>query len=179
MIAESHELRKKLLEVGIRQEVFALVSGCPGIHFRDVQRRTETTTGNLSYHLEHLVKAGLLETVRDGKYLRYYTCKEISIEQKGILELVRRKTDRHILLLLLQNGTTTNEQLSEILHLSPSTVSWHIKKLVDADILDARATGRKIIYSVRDSEFVSRVLIKYKESFLDKLVDRFVEMWEL
>jgi predicted transcriptional regulator len=178
MVAESHELRKKMLEVGIRQKLFTLISECPGIHFRDAQRRTKTATGNLSYHLEHLVKAGLLETVRDGKYLRYYACNEMSFEQKGILEFVRRKTDRHILLFLLQNETSTNEQLSEILHLSPSTISWHIKKLVDANILDAKAVGRKIIYSIRDSEFVSKVLIKYKESFLDKLVDRFVEMWE-
>ncbi|MGA3290226.1 MAG: winged helix-turn-helix transcriptional regulator [Candidatus Bathyarchaeia archaeon] len=179
MIAESCELRNKLLEVGIRQKLFTLISECPGLHFRDVQRRTEAATGNLSYHLEHLVKAGLLETVRDGKYLRYYACNEMSVEQIGILKLARLKTDRHILLFLLQNETSTNEQLSEILHLSPSTVSWHIKKLVNAHILNASAVGRKIIYSIRDSELVSRVLIKYKESFLDILVDRFVEMWEL
>jgi predicted transcriptional regulator len=103
----------------------------------------------------------------------------MSVEQIGILKLARLKTDRHILLFLLQNETSTNEQLSEILHLSPSTVSWHIKKLVNAHILNASAVGRKIIYSIRDSELVSRVLIKYKESFLDILVDRFVEMWEL
>lgn len=179
MITESSNLRDKAFEVGIRQQLFTLISECPGLHFRDVQRRTEAATGNLSYHLEHLVKAGLLEPVRDGKYLRYYVPKEASVEQKGILKLVRLKTDRHILLILLQNGVSTNEQLSEILHLSPSTISWHLKKLVNADILNASAVGRKTIYSIKDSDFVSKILIKYKESFLDTFVDRFVDMMEL
>ena len=130
MAFKSGILAKKLLEVGIRQKLFTLISECPGIHFRDVQRRTESSTGNLTYHLDCLVKAGLLTTVRDGKYLRYYAFIEKSTEEKRILEIARRKTDRHILLLLLQNETNTNEELSKILNLSPSTISWHIKKLI-------------------------------------------------
>ncbi|MGD0645769.1 MAG: winged helix-turn-helix transcriptional regulator [Candidatus Bathyarchaeia archaeon] len=179
MAGKSGVLTKKLLEVGIRQKLFTLISECPGIHFRDAQRRTESATGNLTYHLDCLVKAGLLTTVRDGKYLRYYACKERSIEEKVILALARRKTDRHILLLLLQNETNTNEELSKILSLSPSTISWHIKKLIETNILSVKAEGRKAFYSVNSPELVSGILIKYKESYVDKLLDRFVEMWEM
>jgi predicted transcriptional regulator len=177
MAFKSGVLAKKLLEVGIRQKLFTLISECPGIHFRDAQRRTESSTGNLTYHLDRLVKAGLLTTVRDGKYLRYYAFTEKSTEEKRILEMARRKTDRHILLLLIQNETNTNEELSKILNLSPSTISWHIKKLIETNILSVKAEGRKVFYSVNNQELVSGILIKYKESYLDKLVDRFVEMW--
>ena len=177
MAFKSGVLEKKLLEVGIRQKLFTLISECPGIHFRDAQRRTESATGNLTYHLDYLVKAGLLTAVRDGKYLRYYAFTERSIEEKRILELARRKTDRHILLLLLQNETNTNEELSKILNLSRSTISWHIKKLVETNILCVKADGRKLFYSVNSPELVSGILIKYKESYMDKFVDRFVEMW--
>lgn len=177
MADKSGVLAKKLLEVGIRQKIFTLISDCPGIHFRDAQRRTESATGNLTYHLDCLVKAGLLTSVRDGKYLRYYACKEKSIKEKEILQFARRKTDRHILLLLLQNDRNTNEELSKILSLSPSTISWHIKKLIETNILSVKTEGRKVFYSVNSPELVSRILIKYKESYMDKLVDRFVEMW--
>jgi len=177
MAFKSGILAKKLLEVGIRQKLFTLISECPGIHFRDAQRRTESSTGNLTYHLDCLVKAGLLTSVRDGKYLRYYAFTEKSTEEKRILEMARRKTDRHILLLLIQNETNTNEELSKILNLSPSTISWHIKKLIETNILSVKAEGRKVFYSVNNQELVSGILIKYKESYLDKLVDRFVEMW--
>ena len=177
MAFKSGVLANKLLEVGIRQKLFTLISECPGIHFRDAQRRTESSTGNLTYHLDCLVKAGLLTSVRDGKYLRYYAFTEKSAEEKRILEIARRKTDRHILLLLLQNETNTNEELSEILNLSPSTISWHIKKLIETNILSVKAEGRRVFYSVNNQELVSGILIKYKESYLDKLVDRFVEIW--
>jgi hypothetical protein len=40
-----------------------------------------------------------------------------------------------------------------------------------------KVEGRKVFYSVNNQELVSGILIKYKESYLDKLVDRFVEMW--
>jgi predicted transcriptional regulator len=179
MADKSVLLAKKLLEVGIRQKLFTLISDCPGIHFRDAQRRTKSSTGNLTYHLDCLVKAGLLTAVRDGKYLRYYACKEKSIQEKEILEFARRKTDRHILLLLLQNDTSTNEELSKILCLSPSTISWHIKKLIETNILSVKTEGRKIFYTVNSPELVSGILIKYKESYMDKLVDRFVDMWEI
>ena len=170
---------QKALELGTRQRLFNLVLECPGIHFRDIQRRTESATGNLTYHLDKMVKVGLLEISRDGGYLRYYARKETSVEEKEILELARRKTHRHILLLLLQNETNTNEQLSRTLNLSPSTISWHIKKLVEKNILSVKAEGRKVFYSVNSPELVSRILIKYKESYMDKLVDRFVDMWEI
>ena len=179
MTGKSGVLAKNFLEVGIRQKLLTLISECPGIHFRDAQRRTQSATGSLTYHLDCLVKAGLLTTVRDGKYLRYYACKERPIEEKGILELSRRKTDRHILLLLLQNEANTNEELSKILSLSPSTISWHIKKLIETNILSVKVEGRKVFYSVNSPELVSAILINYKESYIDKLVDRFVEMWEM
>ena len=179
MAGKSDVLTKKLLEVGIRQKLFTLISECPGIHFRDAQRRTQSATGSLTYHLDCLVKVGLLTAVRDGKYLRYYACKEMPIEEKGILELARRKTDRHILLLLLQNETNTNEQLSKTLNLSPSTISWHMKKLVETNFLSVKTDGRRVFYSVYNPELVSRILIKYKESYMDKLIDRFVDMWEM
>lgn len=170
---------EKALKLGTRQRLFKLILECPGIHFRDIQRRTESATGNLTYHLDKLVKVGLLEVCRDGGYLRYYARKETSVEEKEILELARRKTPRYILLLLLQNEINTNEQLSRILNLTPSTVSWHITKLLETNILYVRAEGRKVFYSVNSPELVSRILIKYKESYMDKLVDRFVDMWEI
>jgi predicted transcriptional regulator len=178
MTFQFNERKRKTLDLSLRQGLFCLVSECPGLHFRDIQRRREMATGTLSYHLDQLVKAGLLTTVRDGEFLRYYVQGKIVVEEKKVLELARRKTVRHILLFLLNNDMGNNDALSDSLHLSPSTVSWHIKKLIEANVLTSRVTGRKIFYSVNDPEIVRAVLVKHKVSFMDKLVDRFVEMWE-
>lgn len=178
MDSASDVRRTRALELEIRQNLYSLISTCPGLHFREIQRRTEVSTGQLTYHLDCLVKAGLLRTSSDGEYLRYYAYPEMADEERRILEIVHRESPRHILLCLLENDACSNEQLTERLHLSPSTVSWHIKKLVDENIVKKRVAGRESLYSINDPELVRKVLIKYKETFMDKLVDRFTEMWE-
>lgn len=169
---------KKTLELEVRQRLFALVSKSPGIHFRDIQRRTDMATGTLSYHLEQLVKVGLLKTTRDGEYLRYYAQSDMPEEQKRVLDFMRRPSLRHIVLSLIQDEERSNEQLAEALGLSPSTVSWHLKKLVEANLVKTRQDDRKVQYSLGNPELIKKVLVIYKESFMDKLVDKFVDMWE-
>jgi DNA-binding transcriptional ArsR family regulator len=61
---------------------------------------------------------------------------------------------------------------------TPSTISWHLKKLIDVSIVNKEVEGRRSFYSVNNPDLIIKVLIKYKESFLDILVDRFIEMWE-
>jgi predicted transcriptional regulator len=170
-------LKKRFFGNSTRYRLYTLINECPGIHFRDVQRRTETATGTLTYNLEYLTKIGMLRTVRDGEYLRFYSFRELPLSEKAILELMRRKSVRHIVLFLLENSSN-NDQLSKLLNLSPSTISWHTKKLINAGILGENVLGRKTFYSIRDPELIAEVLIKYKESFIDKLVDRFAEMWD-
>lgn len=170
--------RKNPLELEVRQNLFALISKSPGIHFRDIQRRSSMATGTLSYHLDQLVRVGLVKTIRDGEYLRYYAQSEMPEEEKRILELVRRPTVRHMMLSLIETGESSNDQLSEALSLCSSTVSWHIKKLVEANVLKTRVEGKRAFYSLDKPEVAKKVLIRYKESFMDKLVDKFVEMWE-
>jgi len=61
--------------------------------------------------------------------------------------------------------------------LSPSTVSWHLKKLEDNEIVSAVKDGRKTFYKIliNDEEIIN-LLITYQESLLDALVNRVIEM---
>ena len=91
---------------------------------------------------------------------------------------MRQKSVRRILLYLLEYKNCNHEQLVKSVDLSPATVSWHVKKLVDSKIVDKEVVGRNSFYSINDPELVKKTLVTYRESFLDKLVDRFIEMWE-
>jgi DNA-binding transcriptional ArsR family regulator len=59
-----------------------------------------------------------------------------------------------------------------------STLSFHLKKLVDGGLLVEGRRERNKTYSVADPETLARVLVTYRRSFLDEAVDRFVETWE-
>ena len=179
MTSDRHDTRQdEALELEIRHKLYSTISRHPGLHYREIQRRTGIAMGQLTYHLDCLKKVHLIKAVKDGEYIRYYTNEQMNIEERKILEMSRQKSIRHILLYLLENDSCDHISLVNSLCISPSTVSWHIKKLIDAGIISKKSEGRRSIYSVNEPELVKTVLIKYKESFLDKLVDRFIEMWD-
>lgn len=71
-----------------------------------------------------------------------------------------------------------NKELSSAIGLSASTVSWHVKKLVDAEIVEKTVNGRESNFEVSGAENVAELMITYKECFFDKMLDNFIEMWE-
>lgn len=170
--------RTNALQLDIRRSLHSLIQECPGLHFREIQRRTKTSTGQLTYHLDYIVKAGLINTVSDGEYMRYYAPINIDKKERKILELLRRKSIRHIVLHLLTNSSSNNGQLRKELGLSPSTVSWHTKRLIEEEVLEKKNVGRESHLTIRDPELIAKLLLKYGESFMDRLVDRFLDMWQ-
>ncbi len=170
--------REKSLELEKRKELYTLICASPGLHFREIQRRTESGTGQLDYHLEYLKKAGLVFSEKTGGYLRFYARTEITPDEKRILELLYHKSIRRILLQILENESCNHDALVKKLDISPSTISWHLNKIIDAGAVNKVVDGRKSVYSLADPELVVKVLIQYRESFMDSIVDRFIEMWE-
>jgi DNA-binding transcriptional ArsR family regulator len=62
--------------------------------------------------------------------------------------------------------------LSDYFKLPHSTLSLYLKYLVDRNILARERIGYENVYTVQDEDRVAKVLIVYKSSFSDKLVDR-------
>jgi predicted transcriptional regulator len=170
--------QRKALEFETRQNLYSLISESPGLHFREIQRRIKKATGQLTYHLGYLQRVELIKAIRDGEYLRYYPYSQ-NDEEVEVIELIRQKSIRHILVYLMENNNCNHEQLRKALKLSPSTISWHLGKLINCKIVSKEVRGRRTFYSINSPQLVRKSLVTYKGSFMDKFVDRFIEMWEL
>ena len=48
--------REQVLALGVRREIFELIKQSPGLHFREIKRRTNLAIGALQYHLNVLEK---------------------------------------------------------------------------------------------------------------------------
>ena len=167
------------LELETRKRIYEQIKKSPGIHFRELQRRIELEVGNLQYHLHCLEKRNLIKASNDGNYVRYFARdRSLNETERKILSLLRRSSCRHILIQLLNNPDLNNKELSQAIGLSPSTVSWNLNKLVEAGIIERKKTGRISNFTIVDLTVVAELLICYKESFIDTLVDGFIEMWE-
>ncbi|WP_421077663.1 winged helix-turn-helix transcriptional regulator [Methanothermococcus sp. Ax23] len=161
-----------------RKKIYNLIKKSPGIHFREIEKRLNMAVGSLQYHLHYLEKRNIIRSEHYGDYVRYFP-KDCQLDDtdKKILSFLRRKTSRHILLYLLEKPAN-HKEISENIGLSPSTISWHLNKLVEAGIVEKTKKGRTSLFKVNNSERIINLLIIYKESFFDKLVDGFVEIWE-
>lgn len=167
------------LELETRRRIYEQVKKSPGIHFRELERRLHLVVGNLQYHLQYLEKKNLIRASNDEDYVRYFVKdRSLNETERKIISFLRRSGCRHILIQLLSNPELNNKELSQAVGLSPSTISWNLNKLVEAGIIEREKTGRISRFTIIDPHTVAELLMCYKESFLDTLVDGFIKMWE-
>ena len=177
--AMQDEQLSEALALGARKKIFNSIKRNPGLHFRELQRRTKIATGSLQYHLEFLLKRHLIKSEKKGKFVRYYSTRGPQLGgQEKTMALLRQPSLRKITLFLLTKKRANNEKIAAAVGLSPSTVSWHMLKLVQGNIVEKRRVGRKTFFYIVNSEEISQLLSSYKKSFLDEMVDSFVEIWD-
>jgi len=122
------------------------------------------------------VKADLVKEETAGRFKRFYPLCLNSYERK-ILSLLRQPNLRRIIILILENERITNKDLSKKISLSPATISWHIQNLKNANLIHNETRGNETYYSLVDEDEIIKVLIAYRESFLDRIVDEFIKTW--
>ncbi|AJF59563.1 MAG: winged helix-turn-helix transcriptional regulator [Candidatus Diapherotrites archaeon] len=165
------------LELEVRNKIYGLLKESPGLHFREIQRRTGMATGSLQYHLDYLQRRHLVKQVKDTKFTRFYLIRE-GFEEEKEMSLLRQGSLRKIVLFLLTHKKGNNRQISKAIGLSPSTTSWHLNRLFSEGLVQKKKRGRKTFFSLVDPERVARLLVGYRKSFLDEMVDGFAEIWK-
>ncbi len=167
------------LSLTTRERIYKEIDSSPGLHFREIQRRSNVAVGSLQYHLEYLQKRHLIKTVREGKFLRYYSVRGKQLgENRELMSLLRQDSVRKIILFLLQNQRANNIAISKSIGLSPSTTSWHLEKLMQQNLIKTRKRGRKVFYYLHDKEKIAEFIVQHRKSFFDELVDNFVDVWK-
>ncbi|MFQ6107454.1 MAG: winged helix-turn-helix transcriptional regulator [Thermoplasmata archaeon] len=156
----------------------AFISEAPGLHLREIQRRLGIPLGTFRHHLQRLERLGLIHSEQDGRFRRFYSVGEVDPHQKRYFPVLRQKTPRRIVLHLMANETLTFVELQERLGLTSSSLSLHLKNLKERGIVDPQRTGSRIEYRLRDREAVAEILSRYRQSFLDRLVDSALEVYE-
>jgi|SRR3989344_5437883 len=171
------DTKKEALELEARRKIYDVVKRFAGCHFREIERKSMLSTGLVRYHLTYLTKHGLITEERDENHVRYFP-EQFANENKKILGFLRQVKIREIILILLTQPLCNNEQIAKAIQVSPSTASWHLKKLEEREVITSVKKGRSICYTLVDTENIIRLLITYRESFVDALVDRTIEMWK-
>ncbi|WP_337862483.1 ArsR family transcriptional regulator [Nitrososphaera sp.] len=146
----------------------------PGVRYRELMRLTGLANGVLTYHLAALERASLIKVDRKSRTTRYYPV-NIPEKELQLLGYVRHGPVREIISFILQRDMCTFNEIVEHTKKAPSTVSSHLKRLRNAGILNVRY-GEYQLYSLIDKDLVADVLSKYRASFVDRVIDNYVEI---
>ena len=168
---------REALDLENRKRIYDHISKYPGAYLREIQKELELEVGVLEYHLNYLENSGLLSSEMDGRLRRFYVSEEVAFVDRKLLGLMRQRIPRSIAIKILVDTKVSFDDLREEVSISKSTLSFHLRKMRSLGMLNEVREGRRTYYSMADEDEVARILITYKSSFLDDLVDRFAEVW--
>ena len=177
-----------ILELETRREIYNYISQDPGLHLREISRRLHIPFSTLMYHLRFLEKRELIKEKTEGRYNRYYITEKIGHREKEILGILRKDTPRTIILYLLVHIYSSQIDISGSLKKHPTTIEFHLKKLlalniiepvqpvdgkiyrdINPRIIECESIGKEKIYVLKDPNGIYDLLTTYKHSLIQDL----------
>jgi predicted transcriptional regulator len=161
----------------IQEKIIQLVNEMPGIRYRELLRITGVSNGVLSYHLNLLDNSGKVQVHRVNNRVTRYFSHDVSSVESNVIGLLRQSTTRKIILYILEYGPCGFNDIMNHAKKVPSTVSWHLSRLKDADIIKVSRKNELNYYEIKINKLtLQNLLNKYKSSFTEKIVDDYTNM---
>jgi len=165
------------IEVENRKKIYQVIEEFPGLHMREIKRRTDDMSMNLvRYHIGQLKKYDIVEEVEEGEYKRYYPKegeKRVDFEDKRYLALLREEIPLSVVVYMLSEGEPVSHgDIKEELDIAASTLSYHLKKMRKKGLL--QRDGRE--YWLSEPKEISNLLVKYEPP--KDVIDEFIDLWE-
>ncbi|MFE3845677.1 winged helix-turn-helix transcriptional regulator, partial [Thermoplasmatota archaeon] len=130
-----------VLELETRRKIHDLIKQNPGIHLSKISQILKMRTSLVEYHLLFLEKHEIISPDKETGYKRYYLKGQIGVKDKKYLFILRQKTVLEIILYLLKNDVSLHKVILENVKVSPSTLSYHLNKLIKNDIIELNRYG--------------------------------------
>jgi predicted transcriptional regulator len=165
-----------MLELPVRRRIFDFVGAHPGSSARAVQRGLGLGWGETTYHLDQMLRSGILHRERGGRR-DYYFHPDTPLIDRQLLVVMQSSVERAILVELSRFPGTSFRDLVSRLALGKTTAAFHLKFLVALGIVEVEASTPHRRYSVRRPDLVLRLYGSYRDSFEDRWVDRFSSTW--
>jgi predicted transcriptional regulator len=140
------------------QRILELVESSPGLHFRGLLRQAGlTSTGQLRYHVDRLVRAQKIMEVDDGGFTRYFAAGTYDRRFRDELVRLARPLPRRVARLLLQQEMTRTS-IRRQLDCADSTLGYYLSRMEQEGLVERRRTTSRNRYALVDPAGVRRVL---------------------
>ncbi|MDG6225126.1 MAG: hypothetical protein QCI82_06395 [Candidatus Thermoplasmatota archaeon] len=162
---------KDLLDLPVRKRIFEHIRANPGLHFRGISRDLEVAVGQLDFHINAMIKAEMITSEHVDGHVRYYVRDSFSRDEKKALSILRREIPRGIVLYLIEHPGSNPSRILESFSFTSATLSYHLRRLEGMGILRAETVGRERFYHVAEPDLMGTLLVMYKTSIFDRIID--------
>jgi DNA-binding transcriptional ArsR family regulator len=118
----------------LQQKLLLYIDENPGIRYRELLRLINSSNGVLSYHINRLEKMHLVIVERRARMTRFFP-RNISDEIMDVMGSLRNQSSYEIIKLLHDRGPISQQEIIKYTSKAASTISWHMKKLLDDNIV--------------------------------------------
>lgn len=154
-----------------RDRIAAQVRRDPGVHFNELVRVLDLAPGQVQYHLRKL------DVVGDELHGRtHYFPDEYDAWERGALALLRRETAADVVSVLMADGPLPAAETAERASIARSTLSWHLDRLVERELVEKRYRSGRVHLALVDPERTARLLDRAEPTLPGRLVDRFTRL---
>ncbi|MFG1519771.1 MAG: hypothetical protein AAE977_04785 [Thermoplasmataceae archaeon] len=157
-----------------KESIINTIKDNPGLHFRELQRRSGFAVGQLEYHLYQLLKENRITTRQDGKLIRYFSNESGNVKLRNISYHLRGRTSRDIIIELLRNNEKTLKKNSQ----SDEKYMNVIDTMIKDGIIDKHVDQGVITIHLKNRQDIINFLKQYQNSFLDSLAYTMLDLFE-
>ena len=164
------------LDLETRRNIYNLLEKNPGLHLSKIAELLNLRISLVEYHLLELEKNELVTTTKEIGFKRYYAAtSQIGTKEKQLLSVLRREISLRIILILFKKTKASHGQILQGLKISPSTLSYHLQKLVKNGILMIILSNGEKEYSIINEKEIIQVIIKFKPY---QVLESFKDIWD-
>ncbi len=168
----------------MKQRVLRLVQEHPGLHLRELTRKIGASLSTTTYYLRSLEEEGLISSIGRTGYKRFFDCESaiyyertgFSTGDKIIVSFMRQRIPFLIIRFLLIRISAKPMEIATSLGLKPSTLSHHLRKMVEGGVLEKVTKGEDKGYRLVDYERTKDMYLCNRRSYEDE-VDEFTDIW--
>ncbi len=147
--------RRVLLRQPTRRRVFDAIQAKPGTHARAISREVCLALGSVEHHVRQLEKHGVVFAYQCGRRRTLFVAGDVDPRDAPVIHGLRNPAWADLLAVLLDAEWSVSEVARE-LDVPATSVSYHLRRMRDAGLLQCLRMGRESIYSIEDPGRVRR-----------------------
>ena len=163
------------------QKILYFIQNNPGCHLQKIKEMMHISIGTAQYQLDRLEKMGRITSTRTGLYKHYFPIGIFQDHEKEILQILSQETAREILMFIIEKQAPTQTDIVNSIHISAASVNWHIKRLIEYNIVEEIKEGKFKRYQLHNrkvsSRYISTLMRNYYPAIWDRWSNRLVNIF--